>query len=65
MDVITVALCLFGIGALIAGLPALAWGLVLILKNPDRKSRTDGTVSIGGGVAAMAAGLGVLSWVAL
>lgn len=65
MDVVTVGLYLFGMGAMMASLPALAWGSVLILKNPDRKSRADATVSIGGGVASIAAGLGALSWAGL
>ncbi len=65
MDLVTFGIYVAAIGAIIAGLPALAWGSALIVKNPDRKSRSDGTVSLGGGIVAIAAGLGVLSWAPL
>lgn len=65
MDLVTFGIYAAAIGAILAGLPALAWGSALIVKNPDRKSRSDGTVSLGGGIIAIAAGLGVLSWTPL
>lgn len=65
MDVLTFGIYLFAMGTIIAGLPALAWGSALIVKNPDRKSRSDGTVSLGGGIAAITAGLSAFSWAPL
>ncbi|TWS93660.1 hypothetical protein [Reyranella sp. CPCC 100927] len=65
MDVLTLGLYPFALGAFVAGVLGLAWGLVLILKNPDRKSRADGTISVGGGAVAIAAAVSALSWAAL
>lgn len=65
MDIVAPVVGAFGIGGMLAGLGALGWGLLLVVLRPDRRSQGDGVIFIGGGAAAVVAGLGALAWVSI
>ena len=65
MDVSAFIVGAFGVSCVLAGLGAWSWGLLLVALKPDGKCRGDGAISIGGGTAAVIAGLGALAWVSV